>query len=241
VPWLLSGGALHLLDDLPAAVSVAPDKRSHVVAPARALEAICAMLRAPIGSAIAVHQDSGADQYEFREIAAERIVDLHAFNETAVIALKRSSRSKASTLPMGAVHAGSAAADAPVVVETRLDSDMRLFVRGPMVPSAEGAHDQWAATGFTGIIQDKRSFKPDIPDHFIAIGGLRFAIADLEQRINAASPGVRVAMIEDPLLGTRLAIWAENPVKAAHALLDAGLPRIIANAVLQSEPARATG
>jgi len=75
----------------------------------------------------------------------------------------------------------------------------------------------------------------------IAIGGLRFSIADLDRRINAACPDLRVAMIEDPLLGTRLAIWAEDPEKAALALLDAGLPRIIASAVLQSESVRATG
>ncbi len=241
VPWLLSGGTLHLLDDFPAATSVAPDQRSHVVAPARALAAVCATLRAPIGSAIALHQEAGADRHEFSDIAAERIVDLHAFDETAVIAMKRASRAKAAALPIGVVHAGSAAADAPVVVETRLDSDMRLFVRGPMVPATEGAHDQWVATGFTGIAQDKRSFIPETPEAFIAIGGLRFSIAELEHRINAAWTGLRVAMIEDPVLGTRLAIWADDPPSAAQALLDSGLPRIIASAVLQSEPARAAG
>lgn len=239
VPWLLTGGTLHLLDDLPATTVVAPDQRRHAVAPARALEAICATLRAPIGAAIAVHQDGGADGYVFRDIAAERVVDFHIFNEVAAIAIKRASRSTSASIPIGAVHAGSAAADAPVVVETKLDADMRLFVRGPMVPALDGGHDQWTATGFTGIILDRKNFKPDTPDNFIVIGGLRFSIADLEQRINTASPGARVAMIEDPLLGTRLAIWAEDSAKATDALLAAGLPRIVASSVLRSEPVRA--
>ncbi len=172
VPWLLTGGTLHLLDDFPATTVVAPDQRLHAVAPARALKAICATLRAPIGAAIAVHQDGGADGYEFRDIAAERVVDLHVLNEVAAIAVKRAPRSTAASIPIGAVHAGSAAADAPVVVETKLDADMRLFVRGPMVPASDGEHDQWTATGFTGIILDRKNFKPDTPDNFIAIGGL---------------------------------------------------------------------
>lgn len=240
VPWLLTGGTLGLAGTLPKNATAAASSRVHLLTPAKAAAAFCENLDCGLASCIAVHHDGGADAQDFSSLPCERIVDLHCFGEAGAIARRRSDPARAAPVPFGAVTAGTASSGAPEVAETAL-IDGKVCLRGAMVPDQAAAPGSWVHTGFTAASSTAHDFVPGPPEETIAIGGLRFGIADIERRILAAAPEARVAMIADPILGTRLAIWAEYPAQTARALLDAGLPRIIAQAVLQAERTRAAG
>lgn len=240
VPWLLSGGALLLAKDLSNQLPLGPDGRVHIVAPAHVIAAIAGGIRAPVASCIAIHRDNLPRDEDASALAAERIVDLHVFGEIGALAVARPSRAAPAPIPIGKIPAGGGAA--PIVVETSLTAEDSILLRGAMVPRDGRAGDVWQATGYSALRLEESAFTVrSAPASIIAIGGLRFGLADLERRILAAAPQARVAAIDDPLLGTRIAIWARDPMETSRALLNAGLPRIIAHAVLQSERTRATG
>jgi hypothetical protein len=241
VPWLMAGGTLHLGDPLAHRLPIRPDERIHVAATARLIPALCATLRVPIRSALALHCDGAAGEADLGNVPAERIVDVHAIGENAVIAAQRLTRTQPQPVPLGALRARKDAGESPVVLETAVASDTSILLRGPMLPLAADGRAGWINSGFTAGSVSPSSFLINPPEAIIAIGGLSYGIADLERRIVEAVADARVAMVADPALGSRVVIWSADPAIARQALLDAGLPRIIASAVLKSEGRRATG
>lgn len=238
VPWLLSSGCLILLPDLPAADAIDFDKSMHLVGTPGSLAAIAGSLSTAIASVFAVRFAGTDDLTTFPALNANFVVDVVALGEMAVIALPRVERSIPAALPLGPIHAGNAGAGAPVIVETNVENG-RLRLRGGMVPKDVLRDQKWLEVSFTAQMRDGSSFHVMPAKELVAIGALRFDLPDLERRIRAAALVSDVRLMTDQLLGMRLVITSERPAETSKALLDAGLPRVIAASVRKAEAAHA--
>lgn len=241
VPWLLSGGTLVPLADARNADTPGTDaaERSHLVAPAGSLAPVCQLLEARFASATAVHFAGAVLDIDYSGLAADRVVDVFALHELCAIPLRRVSRSSLQPIPLGAIHAGAPGAMTPVILETRVGETGNIFIRGAMVPRERIEAQDWLDTGYAALPCGPHACRARAPAGTVAIGALRFCFPELERRILAAALVSRVEIAEDRVLGNRLVIVSERPEETAHALMDAGLPRVIANAVRKGEAARA--
>lgn len=237
VPWLLCSGTLTLLPDLPSKGTIEFDKSTHLIASAGSLPTLSAVSPSAVASAFAVHFAGTEALTAYPALNAETLVDVIALGEVCAIALPRRERSMTATLPLGAIHAGNAGAGSPVVLETRIEKE-QLQVRGAMVPADAMDSQQWLDTGFIPVPLDGSAVHLSPPEDLLALGALRFNCADLERRIRAATLVSDVYAIDDPVMGAKLVITSDRPAEATKALLDAGLPRLVANAVQKAEAAR---
>ena len=238
VPWLLSSGTLTLLPDLPAKGAIQYDKNTHLIASAGSLAPLCAAETPALASAFAVHFAGTEPLTAFPALNAKALVDVIALGEVAVIALPRAERGVTAAMPLGAINAGNAGAGAPVVVETSA-SGGRIHVRGAMVPKDVIRDQEWLDTGFSALARDPTSLYATPPEELIAIGALRFNGPDLERRIRSAALVSEVYAVDDLILTAKLIITSDRPDITARALLDAGLPRIVAASVRKADTARA--
>lgn len=236
VPWLLCGGTLSLLSDIPERIGDS-GQRCHVIAPALLLEVICGAAEARLASATGVHF-SGAAENSGADLAAETIVDVFAVAEICVIALPREDRATPRMIPLGGVQAGNGTA-APVVMETAISETGQLLVRGAMIAKDSAGEQGWCETGYAAVSSGPSALRIAAPEEIVTIGALRFSFPDLERRILAAALVSGVEMVADPVLGNRLVIRSERPAETFQALLDAGLPRIIASTVRKADNVRA--
>ncbi len=237
VPWLLSGGTLTLLPDLPGRGALAFDEHTHLIGTTGALASLCAIDPAAFASAAVVHFAGTQALPAFSAPNARLVVDVIALGEFAAIALPRREPNIISPLPLGRVQAGNAGAGSPVIVETSVDKG-QISVRGAMVPRDAIGDRQWLDTGFGAVAHDAATYVTP-PKDLLAIGALRFDFPDIERRILSAAPAASVYAVNDPILGTRLVVTSESPEETKRALADAGLPRLIANAVQKAETAHA--
>lgn len=238
VPWLLSSGCLSLLPDLPAAGAIDFDKNTHLIGTAGSLAALAGSMPTAIASVSAV-RFAGTDDYTtFPALNANRVVDVVAIGEIAAIALPRNERSITAALPLGPIRAGNAGAGAPVIIETGVENNF-LRLRGIMVPKDMLLDQPWLETSFPARMRDASSFGISAAKDLVAIGGLRFDLPDLERRIRAAALVGEIRVMADPLLGMKLVIASERPAETSKALLDAGLPRVIAASVRKTQLAHA--
>lgn len=237
VPWLLSGGALTLLADADELVTSA-SPRTHLVASAGAILPLYETLSSPLASVVAVH--FGATQYatDFSSIDARQLVDAYLIGEFAVVATRRMALvTAAQSIACGAIHSGMP--NASPVLETRFDDSGSLFVCGTMVPQERLGAGGWIETGYTARRPGSSAFLPELPKGILAIGALRFSFPDLERRILAAALVSRVSIMNDAIVGQKLVIESDRPEVTVRALIDAGLPRVIANAVRKTNPHKA--
>lgn len=238
VPWLLSSGSLTLLPDMPAAGMTGFDKNTHLVGTAGSLAAIAGSLSTAIASVFAIRFAGTNDLTTFPALNAKFVVDVIALGEMAVIALPRAERSIPAALPLGPIHAGNAGAGAPVIVETAVENG-RLRLRGVMVPKDALRDQQWLDVPFAVQMRDGSSFHVTPAKELVVIGALRFDLPDIERRVRAAALVSEVRVMTDPLLGAKLVITSERPAETSKALLDAGLPRVIAASVRKAEAVHA--
>lgn len=148
-PWLLTGGTLALHQPF-AADALAQQMRMHdgdmLVAPGPAaaeIFAACganrprrllAVWRAPEQQTNAVAWPHDAS-----------FVDVLAFGETGVIALRRDASGAPRTIPAGAVKAPTYAAKGTLVLTTARTEDGTLALSGPMAPASDPVRDGGSA------------------------------------------------------------------------------------------------
>ncbi|MCC6949006.1 MAG: acyl--CoA ligase [Bradyrhizobiaceae bacterium] len=245
LPWLLSGGALELIHGaaLPPIGAVDKSRRAHLIAPATALPELASDQSKPFSSCIGVHRRPQSLGLDFSPLRSERVVDLMSFGEIGMVSLRRSNASRAEDIPLGPITAPSATRGGPVVIETKI-AEEELLLRGPQVPrvsSYDASHtprvefdaDGFARTGFrcrkVGENDDGIALTAS-PERVVTVGGLRFGLDDLQSRFAQTSSGIKIAAVEDPLLGERLRIEAENPSAAAAALKAAGHSPLVVQA-----------
>jgi hypothetical protein len=238
VPWLLSGGTLTLLSDLPGKGALAFDSRTHLVAAEGALASLCALDTTPIASAFAVHFAGTGPRGAYPVMNAATVADVITLGEIAAIALPRTTRDTTAPLPPAAIHAGNAGSGSPVIAETRIENG-RIEIRGAIVPKGIEGSQEWLDTGFGAEPSAAGAFYVNAPDTLVCIGALRFDYADLERRIRSAALVSSVDVVSHPVLGSKIVISSERPEDTSRALLDAGLPRIIAASVRKADAVRA--
>jgi hypothetical protein len=237
VPWLLSGGTLTLLPDLPGKDALTFDERTHLIATEGALASLCRESEREMASAFAVHFAGTEAHTAFRAPNAKVVVDVIALGEVAAVALPRKERDVVATIPLGKIHAGIAGAASPVILETSIEEGL-VHVRGAIVPISIIGEQPWLDTGFAAEMVDASSFHVRPPDTLFAIGALRFDFTDIERRIRAAALVLEIQVLSDPILGAKLSITSDRPAETSRALLDAGLPRIVAASVEKAEAVR---
>ena len=247
VPWLLSGGTLHLHHGFdPAAFSAqcATTGCNMLALPATALPAlaeadklsddacgIAALWRGP-------EQVSAAKSFN----RPAPVVDVSSFGETGFVAARRNEQGKPTPIPHGIVSAPRGAIGAMTVVEPARSTTGTLMLRGPMVPSTvfpPGA-DPGRAPSPTGFIDtgfacrlDRQSQTLAIavpPPGIVGIGGYRLRQGDIDGCVEKAAAEAAIVPLPDSTLGYRLGGSARNKKAVADALDAQGVNALISGA-----------
>ncbi len=237
VPWLLTGGTLQLVHGFaPQTIERMGLERPHLVAPAGALAALLGSAEREFSSIIAVHRGPAA-QFE-PDAHAGTVVDFHVFGEIGAIALHSGPGDRPASIPVGR-SSFPGQAEAPVGIETRLESDGTVSLRGAMVPHQVFASGNMPVIGKDGFVPTHYHCRVEGmsvvidsgPAGVAVVGGLRFGLDDLKARIEAVAAGATVSYIPDAMLGGRLVVEADDPAAAAAALEAAGFARVVVDAV----------
>ncbi len=234
VPWLLSGGTLTLLGDMPPKGAKIFDDRTHVIGMVNLIPSLAARAECTLASVYAVHFSGTSAKTSFPALNANTVVDVVVIGEAAAIAMPRRVRAAVAAIPLGAIRAGNTGEAAPVILETSVENGL-LRLRGAMVPKDTLGHGQWLETAFGTHPSGDGGLYVTAPGEMIAIGGLRFDLFDLERRVRGSSLIAEIAAQDDPLLGSRLVISCDRPEETSQALLAAGLPRVIAASVRKAQ------
>jgi hypothetical protein len=225
LPWLLSGGALHLhhgFDPDAFAAQCRELSDGTLMLPAAAIAAVTdaglldnakttiALWRAPERLTVAkVWQSTSA------------LIDVASFGEIGLVAARRGTNGLPAPIPHGVVDASRRALGAPKVIETARTDAGTLALRGRMVPmrafppAAERgdlphlAPDNagYVETGFAcqlnGDGQTLTITAP--PAGTTAVGGYRFRQSEVDELIAQTDPNATIVALPDADLGQRLA------------------------------------
>lgn len=216
IPWLLSGGTLHLhhpgsLRRLAAHADAAD--ADIVLCPGALVPALDRRIERPDCRIVPVwqaHSPAPAPHGSNREL-----VDLHIADEFAMVARTREGSALPRPLPSGRIGSPSAAAQAPALLEIAIDTETSpamLKVRGAMVPDSA-----WPAckvrmptdkAGFVDTLLPLRQTENGITGFGIP-GQMAPGVGSLPtlDALYAAFPGIREAaafLVEDGILGARL-------------------------------------
>lgn len=224
VPALMTGGTLVLhqaFDATVLGVQMTRQAVTHLVLPRVALEAThregLLSSRALKGIAAVTRR---ADATAILPDVGVPIAELAVFGEVGLAPLVRSPEG-APSLACGAITAPPGVDGASEVVETRVDEQGVLALRGAMVPRAtfpvagrDGAPppeaSDWLATGFPAMVEGGRIRVLGPRAGTVAIGGQSLSVEAVEA-LYADMPGaiaVSAAAADDPVLGQRLVLEA---------------------------------
>lgn len=248
LPWLLSGGALHLHHAFDATTFAAQAQALNGgvrVVPAAALgalgetgllegaETVIALWRSP---------ERLAASPPWRH--ASTLIDVASFGETGVLARQRNAQGAPGAIALGRFANPRDAGGAVTAAETRRSKAGTLALRGPMVPrhafppgAAHGHEphletddDNFVDTGYTCRIDRTRQelTVTGPPGGMAAIGGYRFRPGELDALV--AEADATLVALPDPLLGQRLAGAAADPAALAADLQARGANPLITGA-----------
>jgi hypothetical protein len=175
------------------------------------------------------------------------VVDMHVFGEIGAIVRSRSDRTRCEPIPLGRVVSAGGALPA-VGIETRIGADGLLMLRGAMVPHQARAHagevlkieaDGFVHTGYRCRAENAFELTVEAgPVGVATVGGLRFGLADLEQRIRGLALDAQLSYIPDAMLGGRVMIETDDPELTRAALEAGGMARLLLEAVALRAPAQ---
>lgn len=250
VPWLLSGGALHLhhpfepdafaaqRQEIGAGLVVLPGATLPALGhPARpGGETIVALWRAP---------ERLASQPAWHGSAA--LVDVAAFGELGLIPSRRMPSAQPAGVPFGVAGAVNAVAkDGTPLIETMRTVDGTLGLRGAMVPvdafppGAEQGFAPFLAANPEGLIDTGLACRRRLDTNTLtmsapvpgmkAVGGYRFYEGALEDTVAAIDADATIVALPDATLGQRLAGSARDRTAVIGILQAAGANPLIAGA-----------
>ena len=251
LPWLLSGGALHLhhgfdpdtfaaqCSSLKDGVVVLPEESLTPLAtaglPPNEIHTILALSRAPERLALARPWDGAAS-----------VVDVTSFGEIGFVAARRGADRTPVPLTHGAIQAPRQTADAITVIETARNNAGTLTLRGPMVPAyafppgAERGQDAHLAPDAAGYVDTGFACRPEHaaqtltvtapPSGTIGVGGYRFLQREVDTLIGQADPDATVVTLPDADLGQRLAGTTANRAALRAKLQARGVNPLISGA-----------
>jgi AMP-binding enzyme len=232
LPWLLSGGPLHLhqgfdadtfaaqCSSLDAGAVILPAAAAGPVAEAGFLtirrQAVVALWRGP-------ERMSAAKPWEGRSA----LVDVASFGEFGLLAARRGGNRLPAAIPLGTADPSRRAAGAPTVIETSRSSAGTLALRGRMVPSATSgpgrAHALRLSTNAAGYVDTGWTCRVDArglivaapPPGLTVIGGYPFHLNRVEEFVAGIDPDATIVALPDADLGQR---FAGTAVDRAHLL-----------------------
>lgn len=243
VPWLISGGTLHLLHGFAAGALAAQSARlsgAALVLPGPAAIPLhdAGLIGTAFVTAIALRRAPQrlATLSRWRGDAA--LVDVACFGEVGIIVGKRGIDGLPPPLPRGLVNAPRGATVGVPQIETARTAAGTLALRGPMVPSAPfppGAPAQidsgsfWD-TGYGCRAEDTYLAVTSPPAGTVAVGGYRFGLSELEALIATADPAATIVAVPDALAGERLAGRAADTAGLRAKLEENGINSLIIDA-----------
>lgn len=225
MPWLLSGGTLHLhhgFDPGAFAAQCGTFDDGTVILPAAAITAIAeaGLLTNPRQTFVALWRTperlTAAKAWE----GPSPLVDVTSFGEIGLIAARRGENRLPAPIPYGVVGSSCRPPGAPTVIETTRSEVGTLALRGRMVPTqsfppaAERGQAQSASpnadyvdTGFAcNVDRHARTLIVTAPPPGItAIGGYRFPLNDVDELVAQTDPGATIVTLPDADLGQRFA------------------------------------
>ncbi|AXK80018.1 long-chain fatty acid--CoA ligase [Pseudolabrys taiwanensis] len=225
MPWLLSGGTLHLhhgFDEEAFAAQCAAVDGGALVVPGPVLTPLAetgelegfwhvlSLWRTPERMATATPWEGAA-----------AVTDIACFGDIAVCAGRRGDDGMPAAIPLGVVHAPRGAGRGPTVLETMRTKAGTLAVRGTMVPKAafppgiEGSGSAFFAPEEDGFVRTGFICRPTedgesvvitgTADGLASVGGYSFRAAEIEARVVKVDAQATLTTVPDALLGQRLA------------------------------------
>ena len=261
VPWLLCGGTLVLHHPFAPAVfeqqrateecgiavlpgpMVAPLAAGGLIGHQHGLRSVIGVWRAPERLAASPPWPAGATA----------LVDVPVFGEIGLVAARRGTSGKPSTIPTGRVTLPRGAAQGMHVLNVARNAGGMLVLSGPMAPRAPfppGAErggapklkftDGMVDTGYPCRIErESRELIIDGPPAgIISFGGYRFALRALQELIGGIEDGSTVAALPDLLAGHRLAGAGADRNAICDALLAHGANPLLVAAFRARRPSQ---
>lgn len=246
VPWLMSGGGLMLHQPFEPAVfatqcadcdiAVLPGPLIARLAEAGLLQGpkprtVIAMWRAP-------ERQASAEPW----LGDGNLVDVLAFGESGLAAVRRTGDGKAQGIPPAPVRLPNDRAGAPVIVDFMRSTAGTLAVRGAMVPAgiyppradpAAGSplkllDDGWIDTGYACRADVVGRLTVDAPPAgVVSVGGYRFVLQELQDYVATIAEGSTLAALPDALAGQRLAGAAADRAVIREALAENGANALV--------------
>jgi hypothetical protein len=226
LPWLLSGGTLHLHhgfdpDAFAEQCGAMPD--AAVVVPAQALAALMAagLLDGTNRTIVALWRSPERLATTKPWECATTLVDVASFGEIGLVASRRRADGKPTPLPRGVISAPRDAIGAMTVIEAARSSAGTLALRGPMVPThafppgAERGQTPHLAPDNAGYVDTGFACRLDRdaqalaiaapPVGTIAVGGYSFHQSEVDAMVAQVDPNATIVALPDRDLGQRLA------------------------------------
>lgn len=248
MPWLLSGGMLHLHHGFePETFAAQRDVADFdaMAIPAVALPAMAAagLLDDKAGTLVALWRAPECMMAAKPLGSTSPVVDVSSFGETGIVAARRNPNGLPLAVPHGVISAPRGAIGAMTVIETARSSAGTLLLRGPMVPATafpprtDAPHlspdrSGYFDTGFTcRLDMSNQTLAVTVsPPDVIGIGGYRVRQSDLDACVAKAAPDATVVALPDRTLGHRLAGAAQDKGAVAAALDAQGVNALISGA-----------
>jgi len=245
LPWLLSGGSLHLHHGFDAntfAAQCSSLDGGAVILPAAATGPVTeAGLLASKGQNVVAlwrgpERMSAAKPWEGRSA----LVDVASFGEFGLVAARRGANRLPAAIPLGAADPSHRAAGAPTVIETSRGTSGTLGLRGRMVPSvapgrthplcfpANGAG--YVDTGWICRLDARGLVVAAPPPGLTLIGGYPFHLNQVDEFVAEIDPDATIVALPDADLSQRFAgtavdwtrLLAKMDELGANPLISAG-------------------
>ena len=251
MPWLLSGGTLHLhhgFEPLTFGAQRDATDLSAMTLPAAALPAMRAagLLGSEACTLVALWR-APEQMMAARSIEnATAVIDVSSFGEAGIVAARRNANGPPLPIPYGVISVPRGAIGAMTVIETARSRAGTLLLRGPMVPAAAfppGADAPHVSPDRAGYFDSGYACRLDASNQTIAItvpplnivslGGYRMRQNDLDACLEKAAPDATIVALPDRTLGHRLAGAAQDKKAVASALEAQGANALISGAFHQ--------
>ena len=240
VPWLLSGGTLVLHQAFAPEVFArqhAEERCSVAVLPGPMVARLADAGMLADTTALAVWR--APERMAASAAARGTLIDVAAFGEIGLVALRRDADGKPSAIPVGRVRAQ----DIHVLTVARTPAGT-IALSGPMVPTApfppgaerghapklkitDGTIDTGYSTAIDRIANTLTVNGP--PAGVVSVGGYRFALRALQELIAGIEDGSTLTALPDVLAGHRLAGSGADREAICDALLARGFnPLLVA-------------
>jgi hypothetical protein len=228
LPWLLTGGTLHLhhcFNPEAFAAQVWEVANGAVTLPAATVVPIAdaGLLGDNIQTVVALWRSperlSAAKVWQ----GSATVIDVACFGETGLVAARRGANGLPVQIPYGAVDVTRRPTGAPTVIQATRTAGGTLALRGRMVsthalgersPHSRLTSDQagYVDTGFACQVErnGQALAVTTSPPGFTAIGGYRFLQSDIDELVAQADPTATIVALPDVDLGLRLAGSAEH-------------------------------